>query len=713
MCKKLTFLIAIVWVLGSAANASAELIGYWKLDEGSGNIAYDSGAGANDGTLRGGPQWVSGMIGGALEFDGSDDYVDCGNDPSLSINNQITVAAWIKTTSTAHAYFISKGITWDEEGHYAIGQEYNTPMTLQFEMAGSGGTVELDSNIAISDGEWHHIAGTYDNTVARIYIDGVEEGNTATPDRLTGSTVDGFTIGQRGSSNVMSGTIDEVRLYDQALAEPEIRAVMKGDEYPYAFSPEPEDGAFHADTWVTLRWLPGHGAASHDVYLGDNFDDVANGTGDTFRGNQTITYYVAGFPGFAYPEGLIPGEMYYWRIDEVNDADPKSPWRGEVWSFSIPPQTAYNPNPADGAEFVGPDNVILSWTQGFRAILNYIYFGDSYDEVSSATGGAPHGGASYNPGPLELGTVYYWRVDQFDGTGTYKGDVWNFTTPGAVGNPRPAYGAINVGLNAILSWTPSDSAASHELYFGMDMEAVRNADMGAPEYKGSKALGAESFDPGLLGADTTYYWRVDEVDSQGNVTKGPLWIFTTGAFLLIDDFEGYTDDEVGRQAIWQTWIDGFGIADNGAQVGYLVPPYAEQSIIHGGLQSMPLMYTNDAGVLNSEASMALSALRDWTQASVIELSLWFRGDSGNAAEPLYVAVSNSAGSPAVLANEDPSAATVRSWTQWRILLQVFSDYGINLTNVDKIAIGLGSKAGMASSGGSGTIYFDDIRLDQP
>jgi hypothetical protein len=244
------------------------------------------------------------------------------------------------------------------------------------------------------------------------------------------------------------------------------------------------------------------------------------------------------------------------------------------------------------------------------------------------------------------------------------------------------------------------------------MEAVRNADMGTPEYKGSKTLGAERFDPGLLDADTSYYWRVDEVDQQGNVAKGPLWIFTTGAFLLIDDFEGYTDDDAAGEAIWQTWIDGFGIADNGAQVGSLVPPYAEQTIIHDGLQSMPLIYTNDAGVSNSEASMVLSALRDWTQVSVGELSLWFRGDSGNAAEPLYVAISNSAGSPAVVAYDDPSAAVVRSWTQWRISLQAFSDQGINLTNVDKIAIGLGSKAGVASSGGSGTIYIDDIRLDQ-
>jgi hypothetical protein len=223
-------------------------------------------------------------------------------------------------------------------------------------------------------------------------------------------------------------------------------------------------------------------------------------------------------------------------------------------------------------------------------------------------------------------------------------------------------------------------------------------------------LDAESHDPGLLDADTTYYWRVDEVDDQGNIAKGPLWIFTTGAFLLIDDFEGYTDDDAAGRAIWQTWIDGFGIPDNGAQVGYLMPPYAEQTIVHGGSQSMPLSYTNEGGVTNSEASMTLTAPRDWTEGGVSELSLWFRGDSDNAAEPLYVAVSNSAGAPAVVTYDDPGAATVRSWTQWQVPLQAFTDQGINLTDVDKIGIGLGTKAGGAASGGTGTVFIDDIRL---
>ncbi len=93
--------------------------------------------------------------------------------------------------------------------------------------------------------------------------------------------------------------------------------------------------------------------------------------------------------------------------------------------------------------------------------------------------------------------------------------------------------------------------------------------------------------------------------------------------------------------------------------------------------------------------------------------LWANQDIGitsNAAEPLYVAVSNSAGTPAIIVHDDPAAATIDIWTEWVIPLQVFEDQGIDLTNVDRIAIGLGTRDNTTIPGGSGKMYFDDIRL---
>ncbi|MGB2861989.1 MAG: hypothetical protein WBC05_01570, partial [Sedimentisphaerales bacterium] len=89
------------------------------------------------------------------------------------------------------------------------------------------------------------------------------------------------------------------------------------------------------------------------------------------------------------------------------------------------------------------------------------------------------------------------------------------------------------------------------------------------------------------------------------------------------------------------------------------------------------------------------------------------GIASNAAEPLYVALFNSAGTPAVVIHDDPAAATIDTWTEWIIPLQAFADQGINLTNVDRIAIGLGTKGNTTIPGGSGKMYFDDIRLNRP
>ena len=715
MCRRCIYLICFALMLGFVLTSTtqADLVGWWKLDEGSGTTAIDSSGNGNDGTFQGDPQWVAGKVAGALEMDGGDSVSIPG---AADINPaSLTLMTWVNFTSVDPADmerqdYLSRGDDYAFSLH-EWGARDGTPAEGKISgiVTSAGGWSVVPGQTDVEPDTWYHTALTYspETQTLTLYLDGEVDGELNVPAGLEHRLGGPLTIGTYSGRDLL-GKIDDIQIWDEAFTEAQIKGAMMGEGYPYAYGPNPADGAIHSDTWVTISWKPGDFAVSHDVYLGDNFDDVDNGVGDTFRGNQVTTFYVAGFPGFAYPEGLVPGTTYYWRIDEVNDADPNSPWKGPIWSFSIPPRTAYAPDPADGAESVDV-NIQLTWTAGFNAKLHTVYFGDDYDTVANATVGVPAGTPRYTPGPLDPAKVYYWRVDEFDGIATYKGDIWSFTTPGAVGSPKPSYQATDVAMNAVLSWAPADSAASHQLYFGTDEAAVRNADTGSPEYQGSKTLGAERHDPGLLEPETSYFWRVDEVDDQGNTAKGPLWIFTTGAYLLVDDFEGYTDDDAAGEAIWQTWIDGFGLADNGAQAGNLVPPYCEQTIVHGGGQSMPLFYVNEAGVTNSEAAMTLTAPRDWTTAGVEQLSLWFRGRSDNAGDPLYVAISNAAGAPAAIAHTDLNAAQIDAWTQWVVTLQTFADQGINLTNVDKVAVGLGSKGG-AAVGGSGTVYIDDLRL---
>ena len=106
--------------------------------------------------------------------------------------------------------------------------------------------------------------------------------------------------------------------------------------------------------------------------------------------------------------------------------------------------------------------------------------------------------------------------------------------------------------------------------------------------------------------------------------------------------------------------------------------------------------------------MTLTYPRDWTENGVNTLTIWFRGDSANAAETLYVALNGSA----VVTHDNPDAALRTSWTQWNIDLQAFADQGVNLANVTLITLGLGNRASPTASG-SGMMYFDDIRLYAP
>ncbi len=501
-----------------------------------------------------------------------------------------------------------------------------------------------------------------------------------------------------------------VRIYDRD-GEADVDDIIRVAEYMAMISggPTPADGTLHPDTWVSLEWGPGAYAASHDVYLGENFDEVDAGTGDTFQGNQTETYFTIGFPGFPYPDGLVPGTTYYWRIDDV-EADGVTKYRGKIWSFMIPPKTAYLPEPADGAWLVDP-NAKLRWEPGFGAKLHYVYFGDNFDEVNNATGGTPMGGTSHTPGPLKLAKTYYWRIDEFDIIETHKGDVWSFTTQGGVADPNPSNGAVDITQTPILTWTPGIYSASHEVYFGTDKEAVRNADTSSPEYKGTGDLGAESHESGKLEWNTTYYWRINEINSANadSPWTGPVWSFTTANFLIVDDFESYNDldpADPDSNRIFFAWIDGYDDPTNGSLVGYDNPPFCEQTIVHGGNQSMPLFYDNSVGY--SEATLTLTYPRDWTENGVSTLRIWFRGNSDNAAETLYVALNGDA----VVTNDNPNAAQVITWTEWTIDLQAFADQGVNLANVDTISLGLGNKNNPIA-GGSGTMYFDDIRLYAP
>jgi len=174
--------------------------------------------------------------------------------------------------------------------------------------------------------------------------------------------------------------------------------------------------------------------------------------------------------------------------------------------------------------------------------------------------------------------------------------------------------------------------------------------------------------------------------------------------------EGYNDldeSDPASNRIYLAWIDGFdNPATNGSVVGYANAPFAEQTIVNNGIQSMPMAYDNAVG--KSEATLTLTSNRDWTVKGVNTLTIWFRGEGANAAEPMYVALNDSA----VVTNDDPDVAQKSTWTEWNIDLTRFADQGVNLPFVTSITLGLGNRSN-PTAGGSGMMYFDDIRLYPP
>jgi hypothetical protein len=278
--------------------------------------------------------------------------------------------------------------------------------------------------------------------------------------------------------------------------------------------------------------------------------------------------------------------------------------------------------------------------------------------------------------------------------------------------PNPGNGAVDVRDTQILTWAPSDKAGSHQLYFGTDEEAMKNAVAGSPEDKGTKNLGDESYDPGLLERNTDYFWRIDEVNDldADSPWAGKVWTFKTADYLVIDDFEDY---DIGNNEIWWSWVDGLGYGAHGTEPAYpgngtgsavgdeTTGSYMEDSIVHGGNKSMPVAYDNSVKMY-SEVALTLGGM-NLTENGGTTLKIWFIGVSTNASDPLYVVLNGTA----VVTNENPDAAKKGAWTEWDIPLQAFADKGVDLTNVNSIAVGIGNKTS-PQAGGVGTMYFDDI-----
>jgi len=414
-------------------------------------------------------------------------------------------------------------------------------------------------------------------------------------------------------------------------------------------------------------------------------------------------------PDEAYPvaigairrdDGTI-GQFYDGMIDELrlnsSALDPTE-------FVTRTPGLAMRPRPRNGADNV-PTSTVLTWRAGDWSDSHEVYLGTSESAVAAAVpGSAQHKGAralgqeSYNPGGLELGVRYYWRIDETSVThpdSPWKGSVWSFKTAGAAYEPYPADGAEHVPIDAVLYWIAGEATISHEIYCGTDLAAVAAAtDPYNPPGRGrqdANSIALPSFE-----LETTYYWRVDEVTAAKTI-KGDVWNFSVGDYSIVDNFESYDPNQPGAGL----WVD-----DGGAWSRIT----AETQPHHRGDQAMEINYYNMFTSTYSEAIRTFPLAQDWGP-SIKSLQFYWAGRASNIDDIFYVRIEDDGGTDAQV-TIPLSAGDLQdeTWHSFNVALQDFADGGVDLSAVKKVGIGLGDRDGTTPSMTGGYVYIDDLTI---
>jgi len=525
-----------------------------------------------------------------------------------------------------------------------------------------------------------------------------------------------------------------------------------------ASAPFPDDGATDVPRDdVMLSWEPGEFAAptnGHKVYFGESFDDVNDATGSVAQTAASYalperldfgtTYYwrvdEVNAPPTSYVE--FKGEVWSFTTEPIGypvenvtaiasssnsaDEDPNNTINGsgldaddlhsvgvtDMWLSSDEPNGAWIQHEFDKVYklhqmWVWNYNTLLEPAVGFGvkdAAIKYSVDGNDYTTLGtthefargSGAAGYAHnttvdfGGAAAKYVKITANSNWGGLLQQYG-----LSEVSFLYIPVWAREPNPASGATDVGPDVTLSWRAGREAAEHDVYISTDEQTVIDSNVPV-------SIVTEAGGPISLDLDETYYWKVNEVNMAETPTtwQGEIWNFTTPEYLVVDDFESYNDipdGEEGSNLVYLTWIDGYeNPSANGSTIGYVeaFQPSMETDIVHGGKQSVPLMYDNSVAAY-SEATRTFAVPQDWTANGIKTLSLnVFGGADNSGSGQLYLKIN----STRVVCTADIKLA---GWQPWIIDLSIV---GGNLQNVTQLTIGV------ENTGAIGVLYIDDIRL---
>jgi serine/threonine protein kinase/tetratricopeptide (TPR) repeat protein len=229
--------------------STGDLVAQWEFNEVKDGYVIDSSGNGLKGKLIGDAKIISDpQRGNVLCLDGDGDYVDCGDNPAFDIVGSITISVWIKVNKFDRDYqaIITKRRHWHLQRHHQLG---STAFTVGHpETRGGWAEDEAFGNIDANDGKWHHIAGVYDGTNIYLYVDGVLDNFKEVhwlisvaehPILLIGEDAERTGRSWNGlTGRSWNGLIDDVRIYNCAFSEAEIKVLYEGKALPRERRPE-------------------------------------------------------------------------------------------------------------------------------------------------------------------------------------------------------------------------------------------------------------------------------------------------------------------------------------------------------------------------------------------------------------------------------------------------------------------------------------------
>ncbi|MBN2593725.1 MAG: hypothetical protein JXA81_09480 [Sedimentisphaerales bacterium] len=482
---------------------------------------------------------------------------------------------------------------------------------------------------------------------------------------------------------------------------------------PKAGIPKPYNGEVDVAQEALLSWKKGAYAVTHNVYFGKTVEDVnaADPTNplDVLVGeNQTINAYD--------PYGLLDfGGTYYWRVDEVNDLDPNSPWRGDLWSFTV--INYFIVDDFEGYTDYTPNDIFSSWSDGFGTDENGALVGyDNPDfdagehfletmEVKSGTQSLPYFYNNIPPATYSEATLAFSEPQDWTKEGVKELSLWFKGNPPYTGSfleaPVGTYTMTGSGTDI---WGKAD-----EFHFAFK------------EFAGAGTIIAkvESIDPVNANKDTKAGVMIRDSLEPGSTNTALLCTLDPEKGLrfqnrsVLNDTTAREDADMDPNAIPPYWLK-LQRTSGGLIRAYRSPDGIKWTQF--GLKQISMeepMYiglavtSHDAG-MTSKAVFSNVSFHD-TNVDILQWTDQDIGMLSNEPESMYVILDGSA----KIYYDDPNATLINDWTEWTIPLQNFADRGIDLTSVNSIGIGIGDKDNPQQDGGSGTMYFDDIRLYLP